>query len=259
MVAVALAQPSSAATVTATFIAGSASAVTATPAPAPTNTSKVTVTITGAKDKTGAVINGNTYMGVSMCGNFAKDGTTALTTISNASTQCDGGADISHIVFANFTNGASTFDYTLRATGIGSADIQCRSGGLIPCTIKMGDVASQGQSFAVSFPIFGGTSSTTTTTAPGSPTTSSTTTPSTTTSSTTSSSTTSSSTTTSIAGSSSTTVPPGALQLALTGSPSRGIPLAAVGIALLDIGWLAVSATRPGGRRRLFAGQRFGR
>jgi hypothetical protein len=255
MVFVALAQPSSSATVTATFIAGSATAVTATPAPAPTNTSKVTVHITGAKDKTGAVVNGATYMGVSMCGNFAKDGITALSTINDASTQCDGGADISHIVFANFTNGDSTFDYTLRATGIGSADIQCLSGGLIPCTIKMGDVANLGQNFAVSIPIFGGTSSATTTTTLGT-------------------STTSSSTTSTVVPASSsapppaasvnastrtTTVPAGEPQLALTGSSSKSLPFAVVGIALLDIGWLAVSATRPGGRRRLFAGQRFGR
>jgi hypothetical protein len=115
--------------------------------------------MTGMHDaQTNAPSDGQPYAGASMCGNFQSDGVTPITSLAVA--DCDGAAQVAHIVLFNATNGTATFSYTLRSGvgtgGIGNNHTLCLPGGLIPCMMKAGDAASSGLGFAITFPVFGG-------------------------------------------------------------------------------------------------------
>jgi len=139
--------------------AGSVTSVTSDPWPAASNSSTVTITMTGMHDaQTNAPSDGAPYAGASMCGNFLSDGVTPITNLAVA--DCDGAAQVAHIVLFTATNGTATFNYTLRSGvgtgGIGNNHVLCLPGGLIPCMMKAGDAASSGAGFAITFPVFGG-------------------------------------------------------------------------------------------------------
>lgn len=133
---------------------GTVTSVDVTPHPATSNTATVTVTLTGAR-LASVVLTSGTFA-ASLCGNHTTAGV-ALTPADLGNTlNCDGAGQAGFIVFHSHTLGATTFSYTLRSSGIGNNAAQCLPGGLVPCTIGIGDVATSGASFALGIPVFGG-------------------------------------------------------------------------------------------------------
>jgi hypothetical protein len=219
-----------------TQVYGTTGSVNVTPFPAASNTGTVAVSLTGITTSTGVQLNGTAAVAASLCGNFLGNGTPitpAMKAADTTNTYCDTASDILQIVFANATAGASSFNYTLRASGIGSANVQCLAGGQIPCQLGIG--STEGASpplWAGQINIFGGgggttttTAGATTTTAVGGTTTTTAVGGTTTTTGATTTTTTGGSTTTTTTGGSTTTTAPGATT---TTAPPAGTPLLTV-------------------------------
>ena len=193
---------------------------------------------------------------LSQCGNADSSGS-ALSSISTS--DCDGAAQVGNIVFATVTSGTlPATSFKIRESGIGNSNRKCVPvpPATLPCQIGMGDVATSGTNVALTATytlVAAPPDSTTTTSVGGTTTTAAPTTtlaPPTTTHTTTAPPTAAPSTARpQVAGGTVQVIPapkPAAAsgpKLAETGLGTAGWWALGVGIALLDLGYLAISST----------------
>lgn len=223
-----------------------------------TSGQSVTVTVTTPNAMPSGVI-----AAVTQCGNATSSGT-PLNTLAADGSDCIGAAGVGTTVQLITTAAAGTYTVTLhlQETGLGSANAECIAmpPATLPCVIVVSTATAAGAytadgSFQGEAPITYANNAATTTTTTA---TTSTTRPSTTTTTTHSGSSGTGATTTlatqsgsgastAAAGSSAAAASAG---LASTGPSGLTWPLAVTGLLLLDVGYLAVSATRKARRRR---------
>jgi hypothetical protein len=241
--------------------AASATTGTATVSPSSNVSAGATVSVSGSGILSAADSQPFTgLIALSQCGNADSSGA-ALTSISTA--DCDGAAQVGHIVFATVTSGTlPATSFTIRQSGIGNSNRSCVPvpPATLPCQIGMGDVATSGTNVALAatytlvvVPVTTTTSSvtttttTTTTTAPPTTTTRATSPPPTTASGGTGAQVAAG--TVEVIPAPTTTVP--GRTLAMTGLGTAGWWSLGIGLALLDLGYLTLSSTRAK-RRGLF-------
>jgi hypothetical protein len=213
---------------------GTTSSIAVTPYPASSNSGTVSITLTGMTTSAGKPVDGAGAIAASLCGNFLKDGTPitqAMRTADTGNTFCDGAPDLAMILpFKDASNGSATFNYKLRPAGIGSADTQCLAGGDIPCMLGMGTTdGATPPLWAASVAVYGNIA--VEVTPPPTPTASG------------------SSDGAAEVEAATATAATGTLPYTGPTGPSTWLVIV-VGLALLDLGWLASSAVRPPRRRR---------
>jgi hypothetical protein len=231
---------------------------TVTPSSGVTPSSTVSVSGSGITGSDAQPFSG--LVALSQCGNADSSGS-PLSSIS--ASDCDGASQVAHIKFATVTSGSLPgTSFPIRESGIGNGNRQCLPvpPATLPCQIGVGDVATAGTNVQLSatYSLAGAPPETTTTTSGEVTTTTAvpTTTlapPTTTTHTTTPPPATeppTGGTGTQVAAGSvevipaaaTTTTPPGST-LAMTGLSRYGWWILGIGVALVDLGYLAISST----------------